>query len=124
MASASLNFTGGVAVAINAPRNWGHWTYNVVRVFPSCSECCSCIYAYLLQTLDGQVSSWNCSTLWGIGDAVLFYQNNLDPTKEHSIELLNTGMQSYYKLSLNDITVWHLNGSDLAAAPTRYVIPI
>ena len=31
MSSVSLNFTGGVAVAINAPRNWGHWTYNVVR---------------------------------------------------------------------------------------------
>lgn len=98
LSSASLNFTGGVAVAINAPRNWGHWTYNV--------------------TLDGQASSWNCGTLWGIGDAVLFYQNNLDPTKEHAIELLNTGMHSYYKLSLNDITVWHLNGSDLAATPS------
>lgn len=32
LSSASLNFTGGVAVAINAPRNWGHWTYNVVRI--------------------------------------------------------------------------------------------
>lgn len=26
----ALNFTGGVAVAINAPRNWGHWTYDIV----------------------------------------------------------------------------------------------
>lgn len=29
-ASVSLNVSGAVAVAINANRNWGHWTYNVV----------------------------------------------------------------------------------------------
>ena len=31
MASVSLNFTGS-AIAINGAPNWGHWTYNVVRI--------------------------------------------------------------------------------------------
>ena len=26
----SMTFRGGAAVSINGPRNWGHWTYNVV----------------------------------------------------------------------------------------------
>lgn len=115
LSSVSLQFTGGVAVAINAPRNWGHWTYNVVSIRqPSLRTALICH-----QSLDGEVSSWNSSTLWGIGDAVLFYQHGLDPTQEHQIALLNTGTQSYYKLSLNYLTVWALNGSNLNATP-RY----
>lgn len=74
-----------------------------------------------LQHLDGTVSSYNCSTLWGIGDAVLFYQNGLDPSKEHQVSLVNTGSQSYYKLSLNSFTVYALNGSENAgSSTTRY----
>ena len=29
--SVALSFTNAVAVAINGNRNWGHWTYRVVR---------------------------------------------------------------------------------------------
>lgn len=95
LSSVSLTFSGGVAVAVNGPRNWGHWTYNI--------------------SLDGVVTSWNCSTLWGIGDTLLFYENGLDHTKEHTIEMINTGMEDYYKLSLNYFTVYALNGTDVSA---------
>lgn len=32
LASVSLNFTNAVAIAIDSPRNWGHWVYNVVSI--------------------------------------------------------------------------------------------
>ena len=38
LASVSLNFTNAVAIAINSPRNWGHWVYNVVSVVPAIFE--------------------------------------------------------------------------------------
>ncbi|GJE87684.1 hypothetical protein PsYK624_037670 [Phanerochaete sordida] len=97
LSSVSLTFAGGVAVAVNGPRNWGHWTYNI--------------------SLDDEVTSWNCSTLWGIGDTVLFYQNGLDPTKQHTVKMIDTGMQDYYKLSLNDFTVYAPNNSNGTTAP-------
>ncbi|EKM61393.1 uncharacterized protein PHACADRAFT_190558 [Phanerochaete carnosa HHB-10118-sp] len=98
LSSVSLTFTDGVAIAVNGPRNWGHWTYNI--------------------SLDGEVTSWNCSTLWGIGDTVLFYENSLDPTKQHTIEMINTGTQDYYKLSLNYFTVYALDNSNGSVAST------
>ena len=68
------------------------------------------------------MTSWNCSTLWGIGDTVLFYQNGLDPTQQHTIEMIDTAMQDYYKLSLNYFTVYALNNSDgSVSASTRSV---
>ncbi|KAI0772211.1 hypothetical protein BC629DRAFT_745896 [Irpex lacteus] len=82
----SISFTGGVAVAINGARDWGHWTYNV--------------------TMDGAVSPiYNASTWWLMGDTVLFYQSNLDPQKTHTLELANLGTPGD-KLSLNYFTVY------------------
>lgn len=57
------------------------------------------------------MSSYNSSTWWLMGDTVLFYQTNLDPTKEHSISLINTGWETSHKMSLNDFTVFMPNGT-------------
>ncbi|KAI0086896.1 hypothetical protein BDY19DRAFT_907788 [Irpex rosettiformis] len=87
----SMSFTGGVAVAINGARDWGHWTYNV--------------------TLDGSVSPvHNASTWWLMGDTVLFYQSNLDPAKMHTVWLTNLGTPGD-KLSLNYFTVYVPDGT-------------
>lgn len=31
----SLTFNQAIAIAINGPRNWGHWVYNVVSAYVS-----------------------------------------------------------------------------------------
>lgn len=120
-ASVSLTFTGGAAVSISAPRNYGHWTYNVVRSPVNSGQEISLMHTfYALQNLDGVVSSGNASTLWGIGNTTLFYQDDLDPTKEHEISLINTGNQPYYKLSLNYFTVFALSETDgTTVSPTN-----
>ncbi|EMD40726.1 hypothetical protein CERSUDRAFT_103104 [Gelatoporia subvermispora B] len=51
---------------------------------------------------------YNASTMWLIGDSLLFYQTGLDPTQPHTIELANTGPNGM-ALSLNSITVWAPN---------------
>ncbi|KAI0685342.1 hypothetical protein BC835DRAFT_1310039 [Cytidiella melzeri] len=94
----SLTFTGGVAVAVNGARDWGHWTYNV--------------------TLDGVASSvHNASTWWLMGDTVLFYQSNLDPQETHTIEMANMGTPND-KLSLNYFTVFMPNKTSLDTSPS------
>lgn len=67
------------------------------------------------QSLDGVKSSYNSSTYWLIGDALLFYQSNLDPNVTHQIELVNTGDGTYFAMSLNYITLWKPNATDLIA---------
>ncbi|EMD42322.1 hypothetical protein CERSUDRAFT_102669 [Gelatoporia subvermispora B] len=100
-ASVSLEFGNAVGVAINGTRNWGNWIYNV--------------------SLDGVLSSYNGSTMWLIGDALLFYANDLDPSTNHTIEMTNTagGMN----LWLNTITVFtanssSVNGTNTTASPS------
>ncbi|GJE98270.1 hypothetical protein PsYK624_144960 [Phanerochaete sordida] len=90
-ASVSLNFTNGVAVAVHGSRNYGHYTYDVV--------------------LDGQKFSYNASTTWEIGDSLLFYHTGLDPDSDHTIQLINTGMQDYYKTTLNWFSVFSVNNT-------------
>ncbi|KAJ3546435.1 hypothetical protein NM688_g5515 [Phlebia brevispora] len=96
MSSVSMNFTRTVAIAINASRNWGHWTYNV--------------------SLDGKENAYNASTFWLIGDTILYYENNLDPNETHQLELVNTGNMNYYALSLNYITLWTVDGGNFLAS--------
>ncbi|KAI0086897.1 hypothetical protein BDY19DRAFT_995341 [Irpex rosettiformis] len=98
----SMNFKGGVAVAINGARNWGHWTYNV--------------------SLDGVTSVYNASTWWLMGDALLFYQSNLDPGQTHTIQLANTGSPND-KLSLNYFTVYTPNATALDTSPSNSSSP-
>ncbi|OCH94098.1 hypothetical protein OBBRIDRAFT_852240 [Obba rivulosa] len=94
--SVSLNFTG-VAIAVNGSRDWGHWTYNVT-----------------LNDVPVPVM-YNVSTMWLIGDTLLFYQIGLDPTQPHSIEVTTTGPTDM-ALSLNSITVWASDTSTISAS--------
>lgn len=60
--------------------------------------------------MDGAVSPiYNASTWWLMGDTVLFYQNNLDPQKTHTLQLANLGTPGD-KLSQNYFTVYVPNG--------------
>ncbi|KAI0347725.1 hypothetical protein BDW22DRAFT_1424000 [Trametopsis cervina] len=97
LASVSLHFTNASALAHNSPRNWGHWTYNV--------------------TLNNITETYNSSTWWLVPDATLFYQSNLDPAREYDLTMLNTGMQSYFKMSFSSFTVYEPSGAE-AVAPS------
>lgn len=72
----------------------------------------------MLQTLDGEVTTYNASTSWLVADTVLFYQAGLDPAKEHQIQLTNAVTETYYQLSLNYLTVFVPDGTQPGA---RYV---
>ncbi|KAI0772212.1 hypothetical protein BC629DRAFT_1595424 [Irpex lacteus] len=63
-------------------------------------------------SLDGVVTVHNASTWWLMGDALLFYQSNLDPEATHTIQLANMGTPND-KLSLNYFTVYTPNGTAL-----------
>lgn len=68
------------------------------------------------QSLDGAQYEYNASTWWLIGNALLFYQSGLDPNETHSLTLTNMGTASYFALTLNDITVYKPNSTDLLAS--------
>ncbi|KAI0962335.1 hypothetical protein AcV7_001202 [Taiwanofungus camphoratus] len=83
--SVTMNFTAGLAVAVHGPRDWGNWLYNV--------------------SLDGVSTQYNGSTMWMIGDALLFYQDGLDPNRTHTLELIDTAGDGT-RFTLNSVTVY------------------
>ncbi|KAJ8494523.1 hypothetical protein ONZ51_g2287 [Trametes cubensis] len=84
-APASLSFAfQGVGVAVNGSRNWGSYTYDV--------------------TLDGVTSNYNASTMWLIGDALLFYSDGLDSQATHTVNI-TPKVGGGYKFWLNTITI-------------------
>ncbi|KAI0822363.1 cytochrome P450 [Trametes gibbosa] len=85
-APASFSFSfQGVGVAINGSRNWGSFVYDV--------------------SLDGQPTTYNASTMWFIGDALLYYQDGLDPNATHKITV-SPNVGSGLKFWLNTVTVF------------------
>ena len=117
LASVSADFTGAVAVAINANRNWGHWLYKVVCIAVTLT-CSSSLIVYkslndtAVQNVDVQ---YNASTYWLIGNALLYYQSGLNPSTGYSIMLTNLGNSADFKLSLNDITIYLPNTTNSLA---------
>ncbi|KAJ6489876.1 hypothetical protein C8R45DRAFT_992047 [Mycena sanguinolenta] len=81
---------GAVAVSLWGMANWGSWIYSV--------------------SLDGSTNSYNGSTFFQVPDALLFYENGLDPASNHTISLTNVspGMN----LSLNSIRVYTVDVAD------------
>ncbi|EIW53594.1 uncharacterized protein TRAVEDRAFT_52716 [Trametes versicolor FP-101664 SS1] len=107
-APASFSFSfQGVGVAINGSRIWGSYAYDV--------------------TLDDQAAvTYNASTMWFIGDALLYYQDGLDPTKTHTINVLPT-VGAGLKFWLNTVTVFTDNPSEvggLISAPSSSTQPL
>ena len=98
--SVSFSFLG-TGVAINGSRNWEDWTYVVVCVH---SGALISVLILGLQELDNQTSSYNASTCWFLGDALLFYRDGLDPGQNHTVTLtpqVNGGL----KFWLNSATI-------------------
>ena len=88
--SVTLNFSNAVAIAANANMNWGHWLYEV--------------------SLDGKVllQQFNASTHWFVSSTTLFFADNLDPAKDHTLTLKNLGNEAYYKFSISSFDVYSL----------------
>ncbi|THH29340.1 hypothetical protein EUX98_g4844 [Antrodiella citrinella] len=91
---ASLNFTGGIAVAVNGSKNCGHGLYTI-KLFDSTQQ---------FQTS----SEYNASTNWLVGDALLYYYSGLDPTKNYEVQVSNSGGDGT-TLTLGDFTVFQSN---------------
>ncbi len=73
-----------------------------------------------MQTLDDQSAvTYNASTMWFIGDTLLYYQDGLDPTKTHTVTVLPT-VGAGLKFWLNTITVFTDDPSE-AGGLARYV---
>ncbi|KAJ7164770.1 hypothetical protein C8R43DRAFT_988380 [Mycena crocata] len=88
-ASVSMNIGPGAAgVSLWGMTNWGNWVYSV-----------------FVDDTPNPVSR-NGSTYWKVPDSFLFYQGGLDPTKNHTVKLTNSGG---LKLSLNSIRVHHID---------------
>ncbi|OJT13680.1 hypothetical protein TRAPUB_9779 [Trametes pubescens] len=94
--SASFSFSfQGVAVAINGSRIWGSYLYNV--------------------SLDGQTDTYNASTMWFIGDALLYYRDGLDPHGIHTVNVTPTlTTAGFLKFWLNTVTVFTDDPSEIA----------
>ncbi|KAI0639897.1 hypothetical protein C8Q77DRAFT_1225406 [Trametes polyzona] len=102
-APASLSFSfEGTGVAVNGSRNWGGWTYDV--------------------NLDGTDSGYNASTMWLIGDALLFYQDGLDPTKTHTVNI-TPKVGGGFKFWLNSVTILSDSGVASGVTTNTYVAP-
>ncbi|KAI0634038.1 hypothetical protein C8Q77DRAFT_723656 [Trametes polyzona] len=97
-ASFSFSFQG-VGVAINGSRIWGSYTYEV--------------------NLDGVPTTYNASTMWFIGDALLYYQDGLDPHTIHNITV-SPVVGDGLKFWLNTVTVFTDDASEAGgiAAPS------
>ncbi|KAJ7687360.1 hypothetical protein B0H17DRAFT_1180834 [Mycena rosella] len=83
-ASVSMDIeVGAVGVSLWGMANWGNWIYTVF--------------------IDGGAqNTYNGSTFCKVPDALLFYQGGLDPTKNHTVSLINA---SNLNLALNSIRV-------------------
>ncbi|KAL1951215.1 hypothetical protein VTO73DRAFT_364 [Trametes versicolor] len=91
-ASVSFSFQGS-GVAVNGSRNWGGFTYDV--------------------NLDGNVSTYNASTMWLIGDALLYYQEGLDPQTTHTVNI-TPRVGGGLKFWLNSVTLLADSGNAIA----------
>jgi len=90
-ASVSTTFSGATALAINGTTDWGGGTYSV--------------------TVDGQTTALNESMYWLMPNNVLYVEDNLDPSSNHTVNITNTGSPGT-KLWLNSITLFQSgNGS-------------
>ncbi|KAF7302161.1 hypothetical protein MIND_00783000 [Mycena indigotica] len=87
VASVSMVVSNAVGVSIYGMANWGGWVYTV--------------------NVDGKESSYNGSTFWKVPDALLFYQGGLDPKKNHTVTLSNSGAD--VKLNVNSFRVYTTN---------------
>ncbi|OSC97399.1 hypothetical protein PYCCODRAFT_1471905 [Trametes coccinea BRFM310] len=92
-APASFAFSfQGIGVAINGTRDWGSYTYNV--------------------SLDNQAPvTYNASTMWFIGDALLYYMDGLDPNATHTVNV-EPKVGDGLKFWLNTITVFTDDASE------------
>ncbi|OJT08456.1 hypothetical protein TRAPUB_639 [Trametes pubescens] len=91
-ASVSFSFEG-TGVAVNGSRNWGGLTYDV--------------------NVDGNVSTYNASTMWLIGDALLYYQEGLDPQITHTVNI-TPRVGGGLKFWLNSVTLLADSGGPVA----------
>ncbi|KAI9060436.1 hypothetical protein FKP32DRAFT_1613472 [Trametes sanguinea] len=93
-ASFSFSFQGS-GVAFNGSRIWGSYAYDVY--------------------LDDQGPvTYNASTMWFIGDALLYYRDGLDPTKTHTINVQPT-VGVGLKFWLNTVTIFTNSSSEAGA---------
>ncbi|KDQ11020.1 hypothetical protein BOTBODRAFT_470255 [Botryobasidium botryosum FD-172 SS1] len=83
--TASLQFTGGSAVAVYGAINWGNWIYGV--------------------GVDNSMTQLNGSTWWLVPNALLFFQAGLDPNTSHTISITNTATGNM-PLYLNSVIVY------------------
>ncbi|KAI9066863.1 hypothetical protein FKP32DRAFT_1589243 [Trametes sanguinea] len=98
-APASFSFSfQGTGVAINGTRDWASYTYNVT-----------------LDDHDPEI--YNASTLWFIGDALLYYRDGLDPNATHTVTV-EPRVGDGFKFWLNTITVFTDDSSEAGGLVT------
>ncbi|KAI0712548.1 hypothetical protein C8Q76DRAFT_797386 [Earliella scabrosa] len=93
-ASFTTSFQGS-GIALYGARNWGNGLYTV--------------------TLDGVKSQYNSSTMWLIGDVLMFYQFGLDPSTTHNVTLTASGVQTDFRF--NSLVVFTPNNTDVSSIP-------
>ncbi|KAH7106563.1 hypothetical protein BKA62DRAFT_299222 [Auriculariales sp. MPI-PUGE-AT-0066] len=101
-ASVSLKFSNARAVAIHSPLNWGHWVYSI--------EVDSHI------KLPANDAPFNASDFWLIRDSILYFQDNLDPSKDHTIRMTNLAQnpsnETWWWMTFTSFEVWKVEGAD------------
>ncbi|KAJ7687397.1 hypothetical protein B0H17DRAFT_1180853 [Mycena rosella] len=92
-ASVSMDIAvGAVGVSLWGLADWGNWLYTV--------------------SIDGGAANqYNGSTFWEVPDALLFYRGGLDPTRNHTVSLINV---SQLNLALNSIRVYRIESTQNA----------
>ncbi|KAI0769877.1 hypothetical protein C8Q74DRAFT_1369127 [Fomes fomentarius] len=93
-ASFSSSFQGS-GVALYGARNWGNGIYSV--------------------KLDGVETQYNSSTMWLMGDTLMFYQYGLDPSATHALTLTARGSQADFRF--NSLVVFTPNGTTTSPIP-------
>lgn len=99
-ASASLSFTGGIAVVVRGMMGSENGLYSV--------------------SLDGSTSIFNGTSLWSVPDALLFFRAGLDPGATHEINITNISAGT--RLCLNSMMVFQ-NESKVTAIPSSLPTP-
>ncbi|KAL0947666.1 hypothetical protein HGRIS_013754 [Hohenbuehelia grisea] len=102
-ASVSLEFDNAVGIAVNGMANYGHWTYFI--------------------TLDESTTTHNGSTVWLIPDALLFFQQGLDPNTKHKITLSNIDSNQGWKVDFNAFTVFRTQQGAAAESQNPLLSP-
>ncbi|KAH7102325.1 hypothetical protein BKA62DRAFT_700059 [Auriculariales sp. MPI-PUGE-AT-0066] len=112
MAGITLTVSNARAIAVHAFLTYGSYLYGVEldgeQVFPPS-----------LSTTPGNQTNFDGTSFWLVPDTVLYFKDDLDTSKQHTLRLTNLGDRpDWYAFRVTSFEVWHVAGATTGSSNT------